>query len=321
MHPSHRSDKAALESLLAHALTSAASAIVITDRDGKIVWINEAFTRLCGYGADELIGRTPAILKSGKQAGLFYAQLWKTILAGEVWQGEIVDQRKDGSLYTVDEIITPLVDRQGAVTHFIAIQHDVTMRKQESERDHQLACQDFLTSLPNRANFSSVHQQAVLQAQNSHSVLATLFLDLDNFKPVNDTLGHGVGDELLIAVADRLRSAVRHTDLVARIGGDEFAILLTELPSVDVARQLAQKLVDTIARSFILQGQKIHVSASIGIAVYPKDGKEPEALLKHADKAMYHAKCEGGNNYQFYTPDMESACPERTSPRAAAVKR
>jgi diguanylate cyclase (GGDEF)-like protein/PAS domain S-box-containing protein len=302
-------DQAIQEELLAHALTATATAIFITDRTGRIVWINDAFSQLCGYRREEVIGRTPSLLKSGRQSHAFYTQLWETMLSGKVWQGEVVDQRQDGSLYTADEIITPLFDEHGAITHFIAIQHDVTERKQESEHNHQLAYQDFLTALPNRANFSSCHEQAVAQAKQTRHLVGTLFLDLDKFKPVNDRLGHRAGDELLVAVARRMRSAVRHGDLVARVGGDEFAILLTELPNVDVARLLAQKLVDSIARPFLVQDKKVSIGASIGIAIYPIDGEEPDALLEHADKAMYRAKCLGGSNYQFYTPEPDSARP------------
>ena len=306
------SDQAIQEALLAHALTATATAIFITDRTGTIVWTNDAFSRLCGYRREEMVGRTPAILKSGRQSNAFYARLWETMLGGKVWQGEIIDRRQDGSLYTADEIITPLFDEHGAITHFIAIQHDITERKQESEHDHQLAYQDFLTALPNRANFSCCHEQAVAQAKETQQLVGTLFLDLDKFKPVNDKLGHRAGDELLVAVARRMRAAVRQGDFVARVGGDEFAILLTELPGVDVARLLAQKLVDSIARPFLVQDKKVDISASIGIAIYPTDGEEPDALLAHADKAMYRAKCLGGNNYQFYTPELESAWPDES---------
>jgi diguanylate cyclase len=291
----------AQQSLLAKALTSTASAIFITDGAGQIVWINDAFSRLSGYDPEDAIGRTPAILQSGKQDYAFYSQLWETLLEGKVWQGEVVDQRKDGSLYTVDEIITPLFDEQGGITHFIAIQHDITRQKQDSERDHHLAYHDALTDLPNRAHFLDLQRQAISHAQRTQHMLATLFLDLDKFKPVNDDYGHHVGDLLLSAVAERLRAALRQSDTIARFGGDEFAILLTSLPDTDVAVGLARKLLDALARPFVLRGQKIEIRASIGIAVYPTDGEDPEVLLTNADKAMYHAKCRGGNNYQMYS--------------------
>lgn len=309
MPPVPQQVHATTDALLAHALTATATAIFITDQHGTVIWVNDAFSLLCGYAREEVIGAMPSILRSGRQSDTFYAHLWQTLNSGDVWQGEIVDRRRDGSLYIVDEIITPLFDQDGAVTHFIAIQHDVTRRKEEGEHDHQLAYQDFLTGLPNRASFFSFHQRAVEQAAGSRQVLATLFLDLDNFKPVNDMLGHSAGDELLVAVAERLRRAVRQADLVSRVGGDEFAIVLVDLPGLDVARQLAQKLVDAIAQPFVVQGRKINIGVSIGVAAFPQDGQEPEALLTRADKAMYRAKCLGGSNFQFYAPNMDSAGP------------
>ena len=288
--------------LLAKALTSTATAIFITDARGQIVWANDAFHRLSGYSPEDIIGHTPAILQSGKQDDSFYAQLWQTILAGNVWQGEVIDQRKDGSLYTVEEIITPLLNEQGAITHFIAIQHDITLRKQESEHDRYLAYHDALTGLPNRALFISVQNNAISRAKRTQHALATLFLDLDNFKPVNDTHGHHIGDQLLVAVADRMRAAVRESDLVARFGGDEFGILLTDLVDRNVIASLARKLLDTLRMPFMLRGQKLQISASIGVAIYPADGEESETLLINADKAMYQAKLQGGNAYRLYNP-------------------
>ncbi|MES2534819.1 MAG: sensor domain-containing diguanylate cyclase [Pseudomonadota bacterium] len=301
MDQSGNSPQTSEQSLLAQALTATANAIFITDQAGRIVWTNNAFSRLSGYSREDAIGCTPAILQSGQQSQTFYRHLWQTIHAGKVWQGEVVDQRKDGSPYTVDEVITPLFDKQGRITHFIAIQHDITRQKQESDHDRYLASHDVLTGLPNRAHFLDVQQQAIWHARRTQHMLATLFLDLDKFKPINDTLGHHIGDQLLAAVAERLRAAVRQADVVARIGGDEFAILLTSLPSTDIATTLARKLLDTLSRPFVLRGQKIEISASIGIALYPADGDDPQALLMHADKAMYQAKCAGGNRYQLYS--------------------
>ena len=298
----------AQEPLLAQALTSTATAIFITDCNGKFVWLNDAFSKLSGYAWEDLIGHTPALLKSGRQPDTFYAQLWQTLQSGHVWQGEIVDQRKDGVLYIVDEVITPLFNACGAITHFIAIQHDITRRKAENDHDHQLAYQDFLTGLPNRASFTRCQQQAVTEAALHRKQLATLFVDLDHFKPVNDLYGHQTGDELLVAVAERLHAAVRHEDLVARIGGDEFAIVLRRLPDRGIASALAQKIIGTVSAPYAIQGRDIRIGASIGIAVYPEDGKTPATLMEHADQAMYRAKSLGGNRYQFYAAALDSAC-------------
>ncbi len=288
------------ESLLAKALACAANAIFITDEVGQIIWINDAFTRLTGFSAEDTLGRTPAMLKSGRQNEAFYAGLWQTILSGQTWKGEVVDQHKNGSQYTIDEVITPLFDAHGVITHFLAVQHDITQQKQQSQREHHLAYHDPLTGLPNRTLFLDVQTKAISHARRTQRMLATLFLDLDGFKQINDRLGHAVGDQLLRAVGDRLRAGVRDDDAVARFGGDEFAVLIADLQDAAIAATLARKLVDSISLPFILRGQIVHVGMSVGIALYPTDGEDAETLLANADKAMYQAKCHGGSNYQFY---------------------
>lgn len=288
------------QALLAHALESVANAIFLTDHKGKIIWANEAFARLSGYSLADVFLRTPAILKSGHQSDDFYAQLWQTIKSGQVWQGDVIDRRKDGSLFAVDETITPLFDEHGQITHFIAIQHDITSRKQENEHARHLAYHDALTALPNRACFFDLLEAALLNASRANYMLATMFVDLDRFKPVNDTLGHHIGDQLLVAVAERIRVALRHADTVARIGGDEFVVLIDELENTHIASRLAQKLVDTLAHPFVLEGQTIKVSASVGVSLYPSDGADSHTLLMHADQAMYRAKSCGGNQFQLY---------------------
>lgn len=247
-----------------------------------------------------MFGNTPAMLSSGIQSKSFYTDLWRTILSGKVWRGMVIDRRKDGSLYRVDETITPLLDEHGAITHFIAIQQDMTLQSQQQEQEHYLAYHDLLTGLPNRAHFMELHKQAMLHAAHTKDMLALLFLDLDKFKPVNDTLGHDIGDLLLQAVAERLQSAVRKSDAVARFGGDEFAILLTDLLDMKVATTIADKLVATLAQPFIIAEHKLHIGVSIGIAMYPVDGQTQQELIRKADQAMYIAKQQGGNSFRFY---------------------
>jgi diguanylate cyclase (GGDEF)-like protein/PAS domain S-box-containing protein len=302
--------------LLARALEAAANAVFIADRDGRIVWVNDAFCRLSGYGRDECIGRTPGLLKSGRQSAGFYRELWATILAGRTWQGEVVERRRDGSLWTASQVITPLLDESGAVTHFVAIQHDVTASSEAREAIERLAFHDSLTGLPNRVSFLESLGRAIARAGTEHRMLALLYLDLDDFKPVNDAMGHAAGDALLIAVAERLRGAVRKTDTVARLGGDEFAVLLTDVGHPDVAGALAGKLVDRIGQPYMLDRRRISVGASIGISLYPRDGATIDELLRHADAAMYAAKADGRRRYRFYDPSLGTAPAARAAREA-----
>jgi len=302
--------------LLARALEAAANAVMIADRDGRIVWVNDAFCRLSGYGRDEVIGRTPGLLKSGKQSPDFYRDLWETIASGRTWQGELVERRRDGSLWTANQVITPLLDESGRVTHFVAIQHDVTAITREREEIQRLAYHDSLTGLPNRASFLESLERGIARAAPDQRLIALLFLDLDDFKPINDALGHAAGDELLVAVAERLRAAVRKTDAVARLGGDEFAVLLTDVEHPDTAGALAGKLVDRIGQPYMLSGRRIEVGVSIGISVYPRDGATVDTLLSHADAAMYAAKARGRRQYRFFDASQAGAPPAR-SPRGA----
>jgi diguanylate cyclase (GGDEF)-like protein/PAS domain S-box-containing protein len=293
------------QGLLAKALATVGDPIFIADQSGHIVWVNAAFSERSGFSSQEAIGHTPSFLKSGSHDTAFYRELWQTILAGRVWRGEVVERRKDGSLYTAEEVITPLRDDKGTVTHFLAIQHDITLRKQEAEREHFLAYHDALTGLNNRVLFLDLVQQAISHSKGSLRPLALLFLDLDNFKMVNDTFGHETGDRLLIAVAERISAAVRKTtDAVARLSGDEFAILQTGLRDSQAALSLARKLLHSVSQPFVLEGRTVQTAASIGIAMYPTDGELPEDLLRKADKAMYLAKGRGGSNCQLYDPAL-----------------
>ncbi|MDP3813725.1 diguanylate cyclase domain-containing protein [Pseudomonas sp.] len=292
------------QQLLVRALEAATNAILITDRSGHIVWLNEAFCRLSGYPRRELLGQTPHMLYSGKQSPSFYQDLWQTILAGQPWQGELVERRKDGSYYRVNQVITPLLDPSGAITHFIAIQHSLTVSDQEHAEMRRLAYHDGLTGLPNRILFLDLLHQAINHAAPTRQLFALMFLDLDRFKSINDSLGHACGDKLLIAVSERLGRAVRKSDVVARLSGDEFALLVTHLEHAEVVEALARQLVASLDRPFGIDEHAVQTHISIGISLYPRDGQSAEELLSRADAAMYQAKAAGGGAYRFCLVDQ-----------------
>ncbi|MBT8768481.1 GGDEF domain-containing protein [Metapseudomonas boanensis] len=287
------------QQLLVKALEATTNAILITDRSGCIVWVNAALCRQSGYTHDELVGQTPHMLHSGRQEMTSYQDLWQTILAGQAWQGELIERRKDGCCYTVNQVITPLFDDTGCITHFVAIQHCLTMEDQERAQMRQLAYHDGLTGLANRMLFLDLAQQAIKHAAQHEQMLGLMFLDLDQFKQVNDRLSHAIGDKLLMAVAERLERSVRKTDIVARLSGDEFAILVTNLDQTEVLESMASQLVASIDRPFMLNEQLVQTHISIGISLYPDDGLTADVLLDRADAAMYRAKAVGGGAYQF----------------------
>jgi diguanylate cyclase (GGDEF)-like protein/PAS domain S-box-containing protein len=297
--------------LQSSALSAAANSIFITDKRGHIMWANAAFCRLSGFRLEELTDQTPRIQKSGQHDAEFYREIWQTILAGKVWSGETVERRKNGELYTVHQTITPLTDGSGEITHFIAVHEDITARKDAEARIEHLAYHDPLTGLCNRAELHNRLEQAVQQAKRNSCSLALHFIDLDRFKVVNDTLGHAVGDALLQAVARRLESCLRSSDTVARVGGDEFAVLQPEIANLEGAATLARKFVSSMAEPFQISGRDIHISPSIGISVFPLDSNRPDELLRNADVAMYLAKNKGRNNFQFFTSALNAQIRDR----------
>ncbi|HEY9101979.1 diguanylate cyclase domain-containing protein [Chitinimonas sp.] len=281
------------DSLFAQMLSKLACAIFLVDRGGRILWVNSAFCSLTGYETEELIGRTPSLLRSGEQDKLFYSKLWATILAGDPWRGEVVNRRRDGSLYTAEEIITPLQGPDGRMQYFVALQIDLAPRQLEHNRQRYLAFNDALTQLPNRNQVDEQLAAAIARHEASGLRFALMFLDLDRFKAVNDSFGHHIGDLLLVAVAHRLTSAIRASDIVMRQGGDEFLIIAGELQQLGQAQTLAEQLIETLSQPFMLAGHQILVGASIGIAYYPDDGSDVALLLQRADLAMYAAKSAG----------------------------
>jgi diguanylate cyclase (GGDEF)-like protein/PAS domain S-box-containing protein len=429
--------------LQATALEAAADAIVITDQEGTILWTNPAFGDLTGYSSEEALGRNQRLLSSGKQSKEFYANLWQTISAGNIWSGELTNRRKDGSLYTEEQTITPVCSDSGNITHFVAVKQDITERKRAAqelcdredklrlilestaeaiygidlegrctfcnpaclrllgykhsdellgknmhelihhsrlngtmlaaeecrifrafksgqgthvddevlwkadgtsfpaeywsypqrkgedivgaviafiditkrkaaeEQIRSLAYYDALTGLPNRILLHDRLAQALARADRGQDKIALFFLDLDRFKVINDSLGHSVGDLLLQEVAERLKLQTREQDTVSRLGGDEFVVVLTDVKQIKDAAIAAERMMNALTSGFVIQGHSLNVSCSIGISIFPDDGRDGETLVKHADAAMYCAKESGRNNFQFFTQNMNDNVVQR----------
>lgn len=282
----------AMHQIALNARVSAVSSdgIVIVDADNRIEETNPAFTTLTGYMREEVLGKDPRLLASGKHEREFYADMWRVLLATGHWEGEIWNRRKDGEAYLEKLSIYTLKDAQGKVVNRIGIFSDITEIKAEQETVAHHAQHDFLTGLPNRLLFRDRFNQQLAVAKRYSKKFAVMYIDLDRFKPVNDTLGHQVGDQLLMAVADRLKSLVREIDTVSRFGGDEFAILVSEVVTQKDVTTLAEKIQAALRQPFVLESHTVNISGSLGIAIYPDDGFDMETILNNADTAMYQAK-------------------------------
>ncbi|GAB2180009.1 hypothetical protein DLREEDagrD3_02320 [Denitratisoma sp. agr-D3] len=296
--------------LLANVFQYSGEAILITDRDNRIVDVNTAFTRMTGYGADEVLGKDPKLLASGRNTAREYQVMWRAIKEQGRWQGELWDRHKDGHVYPKWITISTIVDGNGDISHYIASFTDITEHKAAEERIHYIAHHDALTKLPNRLSLQGRLEQALASARREGSHLAVMFVDLDRFKIINDTLGHHVGDDLLVEVAQRLRESVRESDIVARLGGDEFVIAVVGT-AVAEAALVATKVLNTLSQPYVMEGTELHSTPSIGISLFPEDGEDVETLMKNADTAMYHAKAMGRNNFQFFHQTMTEMATER----------
>lgn len=274
--------------------------IIVTDADHVIESVNPAFTMITGYKAHEVIGKKPSILASGKHDPAFYEAMNKTLAVTGHWQGEIWNKRSDGEIFVEWININAVKDDAGVVSNYVAVFSDITNRKAAEDRMRFLAQHDALTSLPNRILLEDRLQRAVSHAQRNNKKLAVIFLDLVDFKKVNDSVGHQAGDQLLQVVAHRLSSCVRAEDTVARLGGDEFVVLLEEIGARDGVLLVVKKILDAVPRPVMLEGREVRVSSSIGISIYPGDGQEADELIRHADEAMYQAKHQGRDAYCFY---------------------
>lgn len=295
---------------LSLAVEQSSDWVLITDKTGRIEYLNKAVEEMTGYKKEELIGKNPSIFKSGKYDKQFYKELWDTLLLGRSFQGIITNRRKNGELFEIYHTITPIKDNKGNVTHFVATSKDLTKQKLFEEKIHHLAYYDVLTGLPNRILFIDRLKQTMARAEYNKKFVAVLFIDIDRFTFINDTFGPSTGDEILKKVSERLLNSLREGDTVARLGNDEFGISLVDVASSQDIILLIEKIMEIIRQPLRVRDENIVITATIGISVYPVDGKEALTLVRNADIALSKAKATGMNNYQFYTADMNVKASE-----------
>ena len=297
--------------LSAQVFESSRDAITITDAQGTIITVNEAFTTTTGYPMAEAVGRNPRILQSGRHDKEFYRVMWASIQEHGHWQGEIWNKRKNGEIYPEWLKITAAKNPSQDTTNYIAVFSDISGDISAAERIQRLAYYDTLTDLPNRALLSDRLDLAIAHAKRSGYKCAVLFLDMDRFKNINDALGHSIGDQLLKSVATRLKECVREVDTVARMGGDEFVVVLDGAAETGSILSVARKMLHSLSQPYEVEGHNIRATPSIGISVYPEDGTDGESLIMNADSAMYHAKENGRNDFKFFVSDMKTKVTEK----------
>jgi diguanylate cyclase (GGDEF)-like protein/PAS domain S-box-containing protein len=290
--------------ILIKAVEQSPVSVFITDPEGVFQYVNPKFTQLTGYTPEEVAGKTPRILKGDFLAPAFYEDLWDTIQAGKEWHGLFHNRTKAGDLVWELGSISPIRDEAGTITHFVSVQEDITKLKRLQDRLAHLAHHDQLTGLPNRFLFLDRLGQLLSQTKRRDTTFALLYLDLDRFKAVNDTFGHAVGDQLLAAVGRRLVGCVRESDTVARMGGDEFTVLITEVRHLEDVERIAGMIQEAVSNPYRLDGVECSVGISIGIAIFPLDGLDADPLLAAADTALYKVKAEGRGGWHFPAKDL-----------------
>ena len=273
--------------------------VMITDARGIVEFINPAFTHITGYQPEEIIGQSPGILNSGRQDDAFYRAMWQSLREKGYWQGEIWNRRKDGEIFLELLTITAITDDDGEVSHYAGLFTDITRMKEDEEYIRRLAYYDALTGLPNRRLLDDRMELAIAHSRRSGSQLGVLFFDLDHFKRINDTHGHELGDQLLLEVARRVRQCLREDDTLARLAGDEFVVLLPDIESEAPIRSVTRRIGEQFGDKVVVAGVPLRISVSIGVAICPADGADPESLLRAADAAMYAAKRAGRNAVRF----------------------
>lgn len=297
--------------LAAAVFDTASEAVMVTDQQNFIQMVNRAFCLITGYEEEEVIGKNPSILKSGRHGQEFYDAMFESIQSTGHWEGEIWNRRKSGEIYPEWLSITQLCDSKGRPERYVSLFSDITKRKRDEQKIRHQANFDSLTGLPNRSLFSDRFSRAIDRAERDKKRVALLFIDLDRFKHINDTLGHPAGDQLLQETAKRLLACVRKSDTVARLGGDEFTVILPDVKEIHNIEDSVIKILDQLSQPYKLEGNNAFVSGSIGVTVYPDDGISIDNLLRNADSAMYRAKEKGRNGFQFFTLEMDVEAQER----------
>ena len=284
--------------------------ILITDEEGVIQYANRAVEEISGYTREELIGRKPNMLKSGRHPDSFYRKLWETILSGRSFRSIFINRRKDGELFYLDQTITPIKDREGKIVGFVATGKDVTHERELREKLVHLSLYDPITELPNRSNFMERLSFHISRAKATGKVLAVCFMDVDRFKFVNDTYGYQVGDRILREIARRVRKALRAGDTAARLGSDEFGLILTDMSKKEDIPNVLSKVLRVFEQPFMVDGEELKLNVRIGVAVFPEDGADPEELVRKAEMALSHAKEMPSGSYQFFTEEMNARIAE-----------
>ena len=290
---------------------SVTEGVVVTDDAGHILAVNPAFSEVTGFREDEVLGKTPAMLRSGRHDSEFYQAMWESLRGVGRWAGEIINKRKSGELYEEWLSIVAVEERGRRTTRYVGLFSDITERKREEDRIRRLAHFDVLTGLPNRALFMDRLKRAIARMARRGGTLALLYLDLDRFKPVNDQYGHAFGDQVLTEAAKRMSACVRDVDMVSRRGGDEFVIILEAPNPREAGAMVADKLINAISQPYRLWGREVVIGASIGVAVYPEDGGDAETLIDAADTALYTAKRDGRGDFRFYRHEDQHALTAR----------
>lgn len=296
---------------LSQAVEQSPVTVIITDVDANIEYVNSAFERVTGYSAAEVIGQNPRILNSGNTPTERYTEMWKALVNGKTWSGEFHNRKKNGEVFWERAYMAPVLDNLGNITHYLAVEEDISTQKLQEEQILHQANYDSLTDLPNRFLTLDRLSQMIKESLRNGSRAAVFFLDLDDFKKINDTMSHEVGDHLLIQAAARLRDVMRDEDTVSRLGGDEFVMLMGSLSNAEDAYPVAEKILECFRNPFHLDGRELVLTVSIGISIFPDDGDNPATLLRNADTAMYHSKEQGRNTYNYFTDAMNKGVSRR----------